>query len=346
MLSSQTVVRCGVGDATRARAPGGFVMKRFPLSRFGAITAMLLIAALPLTAADPDPAAPPPDPVPPGSGDGEEVPDDDPMLAVIRRPWTGDLDGMLERRYVRVLVPPSRTLYFEDLGRQYGVAYELFTRFEDKLNKRHPPEHRHLRTRVTFVPLEGRGGIAAGALTITEERDALVDFSAPLFQGINEILVTGPGAPELGSLDDLAGQRVFVRPSSSYWTHLEALNERLAAVGKAPVALLAAPGELEDEDLREMANAGLVELLIIDDYKAELWAQVFPQIRPRPDLVLNAGGDLGWMFRDDSPKLKEAIDAFVKTHRQGTLIGNTLIKRYLGSTRFIEPATSEAELAR
>ena len=29
-------------------------------------------------------------------------------------PWKGDFDGMLERRMIRVLVPYSRTLYFND----------------------------------------------------------------------------------------------------------------------------------------------------------------------------------------------------------------------------------------
>jgi len=32
------------------------------------------------------------------------------------RPWTGDLDGMVKRRVIRVLTPYSKTHYFVDKG--------------------------------------------------------------------------------------------------------------------------------------------------------------------------------------------------------------------------------------
>ncbi len=50
------------------------------------------------------------------------------------------------------------------------------------------------------------------------------------------------------------------------------------------------------------------------------------------------------MFRKNSPGLKKAVDAFVKTHGKGTSFGNQVIERYLKSTRFVKNATSEAEL--
>jgi len=37
--------------------------------------------------------------------------------------WTGDLDGMVEREYIRVLVVYSKTHYFFDQGTQRGVTY-------------------------------------------------------------------------------------------------------------------------------------------------------------------------------------------------------------------------------
>nr|HET7859522.1 lytic transglycosylase F [Caldimonas sp.] len=35
-------------------------------------------------------------------------------LAIHNKPWTGDFDGMLERRVIRVWAPYSRSLYFND----------------------------------------------------------------------------------------------------------------------------------------------------------------------------------------------------------------------------------------
>lgn len=52
---------------------------------------------------------------------------------------------------------------------------------------------------------------------------------------IDEIVVTGPGAPAIASVDDLAGQEVFVRPSSSYHESLVKLNTDLVARGRKPV---------------------------------------------------------------------------------------------------------------
>ena len=50
------------------------------------------------------------------------------------------------------------------------------------------------------------------------------------------------------------------------------------------------------------------------------------------------------MFRKGSPQLKEVINEFVKAHRQGTRFGNTIIKKYTGSTKFIKSATSKEEI--
>ncbi len=105
-----------------------------------------------------------------------------------------------------------------------------------------------------------------------------------------------------------------------------------------------APEDLEDEDLLEMLNAGLFGIAIVDDYKLEVWAKVYPKIKARPDLPVSTGGEIAWAFRPNSPQLKASLDAFLKTHRQGTTFGNTLLKRYLGSTQFVTEARSPAEM--
>src|SRR5262245_56469946 len=40
--------------------------------------------------------------------------------AEMLKPLTGDLDELVQRRYIRVLVPLSRSLYFLDRGQQFG----------------------------------------------------------------------------------------------------------------------------------------------------------------------------------------------------------------------------------
>ncbi|RLA36902.1 MAG: lytic transglycosylase F [Gammaproteobacteria bacterium] len=268
-------------------------------------------------------------------------------------PWSGDFDGMRERRVVRVLVVPNMTMWFYQDGKPKGVAYEALRTFEKILNKKYKPAQRHLKLFVVAIPttrdqlipklLAGEADLAVASLTITPERLKKVDFSRPFMRNIEEIAVTGPAGPKLIKVEDLSGHEVFVRPSSSYHEHLVALNGRLEAAGLAPVKIKLAPEELEDEDLMEMVNAGLVGTVIVDDYKAELWAKVFKDLHLNPEVAINSDGQFGWMMRKESPLLKAEVDAFAKSHGQGTLFGNVVIKRYADSTRYIRNALRDSE---
>lgn len=276
--------------------------------------------------------------------------------ADILKPWTGDLEGMIERRVIRALVAPSRTSYWLNGARQTGAEYELLKAFQEELNNRYQTRGKHIHIHVVFIPtsrdqlipglLEGRGDIAAGILTVTPERLEQVDFGAPFFHGVREIVVTGPASPKLSSLDDLSGKEVFARKSSSYWTHLEHLNERFAQADKPPVILKAAPEDLQDDDLLEMVNAGLLGIIVVDRYQALLWAKVFTNLNPHRGIVVHAGGDMAWMIRKDSPKLKAEIAEFAKNHGGKSDFGKELLKKYGGDAnpRIVKRATSSNEI--
>jgi membrane-bound lytic murein transglycosylase MltF len=100
--------------------------------------------------------------------------------------WKGDLDGMIERRAIRVLVPYSRTLYFNDRGRERGVTVDLFRNFELYINQKFQKQLGKRPITVYIVPTTrdqllknvagGQGDIAAGNLTVTDARREIVDF--------------------------------------------------------------------------------------------------------------------------------------------------------------------------
>jgi membrane-bound lytic murein transglycosylase MltF len=275
----------------------------------------------------------------------------DVVRAELNKPFKGDLDEMVKRRLVRVGVTYSRTHYFVDNGVQRGGAYEYGKLMEDELNKRRKTGN--LRVSFWFVPLprdqllpalvDGKVDVVIAGLTDTPERRKLVDFTKPTRKNVDEIVVTGPGAPAIATVDDLSGQEVYVRKSSSYYTSLVALNERLKAAGKPPVSIQEAPENLEDDDLLEMVNAGLIKITIVDNYLVDFWKQVFTNLTVHDTVAVRTGGNLAVAFRKNSPQVAKGLNAIIDKYGLGTAFGNMMQKRYLQSTKYVKDANSEAE---
>ena len=202
--------------------------------------------------------------------------------AAVNKPYTGDLDGMVKRRVIRVLTPYSKTGFFVDKGVPRGIVYEAFQLFEKDLNLK--LKTGNLKVNVVLIAtrrndlaqrlLEGKGDIVAAGALITDERRQQVDFNKPAMTGISELIVTGPGGPEIASLDDLSGKALYVQKSWAYWKDMEALNAKFAKTGKAPLKLIEAPQELETEDIVEMVNAGLAPATAAHDYVLAFWSQL------------------------------------------------------------------------
>jgi len=257
---------------------------------------------------------------------------------VSREAWTGDLDTMEERRVIRMLTvySPGR-YYLEENGQEKGLTKEMADRFEAAINKR--LGRKNVKVYVAIIPvarnqlipalLAGQGDIINAGLSITPERQEVIDFSIPVSKPLSEILVTGPSAEPLASIDDLSGKTVYLRQSSSYRESVEELNRRFTAEGKEPVTISLVSEFLEDDDLIEMVDKGLLPWVIVDEYKPVLWKDVFTNTVVRDDIVFREGGRLAWAFRKNSPLLAEATNAFLKKNREGTMIGNILRNRYI-----------------
>jgi len=275
-------------------------------------------------------------------------------LASRAKGWTGDLDGMVARRAVRMLVTYNSTHYYVDRAEQGGATYEAGRLLEQELNRRFKTGAQ--RITVFFIPVTrdrllpalqaGFGDIAAANLTITPERLAEVDFSEPFATGIKEVLVTGPGAPAIRSLEDLAGRQVHVRASSSFAESLHAINQRFAREGRKPVEIVPVDERLETEDILELVDSGALPMTVVDDHMAHLWSQIYKSLTLHPQIVLRSDGRLGWAFRKNSPKLARFLGDFVRKNRIGTLTGNMIVNRYLRDAKRITNPGSPRDLAR
>jgi membrane-bound lytic murein transglycosylase MltF len=330
------------------------MVRNFTQSVLVALCAVLAVTACggddkpPASNASAGAAQPAEEPLPPSDFE-TQLPTE--VQEAVLKPFTGDFDEMVKHRVVRVGVMFDRTFYFVDKGVTRGVAYEYGQLMEQRINE--VLKTGNLKVHVFFVPMarekllpalvDGKVDMVAARLTITPEREKLVEFTNATRTNVNQIVVTPAGAPAIGSLDDLAGRRVFVRKESAYHQSLLALNQQLETKGKKPILIELAPDNLADDDLLEMVNAGLLPAVVVDDYLARFWKKVFPEIVLHENVAVLSGSSLGIAVRKGNPQLKAALNRFMAKNGLGTVFGNQIERRYLIDTTYARNATSEAE---
>jgi membrane-bound lytic murein transglycosylase MltF len=272
--------------------------------------------------------------------------------AAVMERWTGDLDGMIERRKIRALVVYSKSAFFYDKAQPRGISYEALRELETLVNKKFKTGSRPVQ--VTFLPTaiedmeralsEGRGDLVAFGIVVTPERQQRVDFTVPIATDVKQMIVTGANGPKLDSLADLSGKEVFANPYTENYQTLKRLSESFTKAGKPPIDLKASDANLNEEDLLEMANAGLIGITAANSLRGEFWAKVYDHITLYPSLILSNDGELAWAMRKNSPQLKQLLDEFVRTHGAGTSFGNTVLRRYLRETKWVKNSTTSAEM--
>ena len=268
--------------------------------------------------------------------------------------WTGDLDGMIQRRVIRILTAYSKTQYFIDQGTPRGLVSDMASMFEEDLNKK--LKNKNIRVHVMILPvshddlipalLEGRGDIVAAGTMITDPRKEKVDFTNPTRTGVSAIVVTAPGATPVAKVEDLAGREVYLQMSMVSSQGVKRFNDELARKGLAPVKLKPAPEVLAEEDILEMVNAGLVKTTIAFDYLAEFWKQIFPKLVLNKGAAIKTDGQIAMMIRKNSPKLKAELNAFIARFPEGSAQRNVLLQKYLKSVKYAKAATSKEEAAK
>ncbi|WP_417427814.1 transporter substrate-binding domain-containing protein [Kiloniella sp.] len=258
--------------------------------------------------------------------------------------YAGDLNVLVEKRTIRVLVNYSPTNFFIADGKPRGFEYDLMEEFRQSLQKQIPKE----KWPIVFIykpvafgkllPLleAGYGDIAVGGLTITEERKENIDFTKPYLRNVAEVIVGRSNLPEIHKLESLSGKAVFINPKSSFAEHLAEINKGFDRRGLSLIKLIPANTKLTDEDILQMVNSGIVDLTIADLHVAENWAQILPNLRVYDKIKINDKGKLAWAIRQDSPQLMTAINKSMKLVKKGSLLGNIYFKKYFEQTKWIE----------
>jgi len=201
--------------------------------------------------------------------------------------WTSDFAWSGPQRVIRALVPLSHSYYQIDGKTQSGLAYDALSARSSQV--RSPASRFGAVPEIVVIPTtrdrllpaldEGRGDIVLAGLGITARRGQQAMLSRPTNTGSRDVVVTSRSAPPLTTVEDLSGQAVHVRHSSSEYEALTALNERLTAAGRAPVTIVDTDDLLEDEDLVQLADAGIIPITVVKDYVAMLVEPVLTPVR-------------------------------------------------------------------
>jgi membrane-bound lytic murein transglycosylase MltF len=270
---------------------------------------------------------------------------------LVHERWHGDLDGIVNRRILRVLVAPNKLGFYFDGSEIHGASYEFCREFERFLN--HKLHTGNLAIHLVFIPVgrdsllpklaDGYGDLIATMMVTSSQPQYAVDFTDPLYDDAKAVIVSGPGE-QLARFEDLSGREVYYFSNTIPYENLRRLSEDLLRDGKPPIHLTPAAPDLQLEDLLEMVNAGLVPMTVAEDRIAQYWAKVLPNLKIHSHIVV-AASPLAWAVQENTPQLKAVVNEFIRDHKIGTLYGNTVTARYLSRIKWVKDAIAGEDLA-
>jgi membrane-bound lytic murein transglycosylase F len=243
-----------------------------------------------------------------------------------------DFPEIKRRRVLRMLTRNNAASYFLWRGELMGFEYDLVREFARRNG---------LRLEVIIPPVgedllpwlrEGKGDLVAAALTPTEERrEGGVEFTRP-YNYVAQVIVARADDP-VASPEELAGRRIHVRSSSAYWQTLEGLRAEGVAL-----ELVAAPEELETEEIIAMVASGEYDLTLSDSHILEIELNWRDDVRPA--FALSDSQPLAWAVRGQNPELRSALDRFIAEEYRG-LYYNVIYEKYFRDTGKIRTRRSE-----
>jgi membrane-bound lytic murein transglycosylase F len=245
--------------------------------------------------------------------------------------YKADLDEIKKRKVLRVLTRNAASCFFIYRGEQLGFEYELAKSFAKELDVRLeiivPPTREAL---ISYL-LEGKGDLIAAGLTITPERQKLVDFTDPYFQN-SELVIVPASDTTTKELKDLKGKKISVRKSSSYYENLAKRQKELG------FQIDVVPEDVETEEILRQVGEGKLAATIADSNIVDIELTYSDKIRSVGPL-----GDpatLGWAMRTDQPALRSFANEFMKKTYRG-MFYNMTVTKYFKNAKNMRTAASE-----
>lgn len=170
----------------------------------------------------------------------------------------------------------NRSIYVDTKKQQLGAAPYISKSLGDFLTAKYKK-----RMRVTLVPTTPGKLLDAidtnqadFAMGYVDEYTAKLDGSRymvyphPRYE--NHVLMSSTSAKPVASLSDLSGETVFLGRQTENQI-FDNLNKELSKSGKKPIHVYKDHLALDDEDVMQMLNSGLLSYVFVAEWKAKLW---------------------------------------------------------------------------
>jgi membrane-bound lytic murein transglycosylase F len=233
-----------------------------------------------------------------------------------------DLDKIRERKKLIALTGYSYSSYFIYKGTPMGYEYELLKLLAGHLGVELEIVIVNDLNEIFDMLNRGEGDIIADNLTITKERDELVDFTIPHNLTKQILIQRKPANWKYLSIEqiekklirnpiDLIGKEVHVRKESSYYARLNHLSDEIGG----NINIVESPGDVETEELIMKVSEGKIPYTVADENIALMNKPYYPNIDVGTPLSFPQR--IAWAVRSGSPKLLAAVNDWIVKMKKG-----------------------------
>ncbi len=231
-------------------------------------------------------------------------------------PVEKDLTQIKKDGVLKAITLYSSTSYYIYRGKPMGFDYELLTRLAKHLNLKLEIVIAHDVDELINMLLRGDGDIIAYALTITESRRKLVNFTK-FHSKTHQVLVQKKPynwrKMKLHEIErslksdalDLIGDTVWVRKNSSYYDRLLNLMDEIGDT----IFIKTLPGKMDTEEIIENVSKGKIRYTIADYNIASILSNYYQNIDISVPVSLSQR--LAWTIRKTSPELLSEVNNWI-----------------------------------
>lgn len=258
---------------------------------------------------------------------------------------------MLNLGEVRMAIPYGQISYVNAKNQIYGIAPDLANSVGDFLTTKY-----QRKVQVKIVPSP-----PGKLLELLDQGDA--DFAIDYFQehdlqknlggflvyehprSEKFVVVSQNNQNPIKKISDLSGQTLCVGRTTRI-SFLNRTNSELQNSGKTPIHIYQDHLVLNDKDLLQMVNDGLVDFVWVANWQAQLWKPLLPNITIHTDTAVEGGSSGDVIVSKINPDLAKDILEFAASTHLDNVLENYRQKTFIREKNVLKNPLSKNELSR